>query len=1199
MTSPYATNAYLLFYQRVRDDVSGCGPLLLLSLCLAPVSPFRSHIQTTWFLVHSMLQLSARLDMPPHPNCHALCKSVITLTLLLMVPLCFSSMSMDSFKRGGRGSSQPLTIFLLSGKGSSQPLTIFLLFLLSCLTRPHLMTTCCHVSLRVCGWQTLQWQLSIEEATQISVPFYRSTYYPLAVLMEALCRCTGAPTLLALDCFTSVLTSLLHKDLAVACPPWETRARYWTAGSAAPGCGKNPALDPFREMLQSVLAEFPHSGAGDADDSFHVQQGSTHAACLDHLRAANGYLLVASSEAQPLLCPQYPVHGPWDPAKYIALNKFLDAAYGKDVEWSTMFDRKARSKPKSAPAPAQAASSAPPPASKHTNVAFALLFQDVTFRRWWAQAEHFNPIGLTPRFIFSFSSARAPADADTSSFAHAVAYPWLRNLLVAVLKSLGPGLWCCSLGCAQACSCSFPQVAATECGLLTQNWALRDGTVLSCQVFLVVVASRPLHVRVAPALAQWSFSDLASCSLCLPAPTWGFGCGHWVLLDQIHAWDCGHLHRDRPQVLEGGRPSAFFFVGFRRVGQWASTMLWLFILRRVPRRRIEEADAEFVSADYHWENIVDRMFDLGLGIVQQTGICELRVHFVGVWLLHAVACPSTEYSPREGPICWCAACFSAASCEFRPCAACSCLLLSTHPVVFGLAICPPHVPCFCLGLQNSPACLPLCLWNSASLPRPLALLQALLQCGCFATCSQRMSSDSCWRRRALGLPSLSVCASDGSSVMRCTYLCDCHVPGWNWQVQKCLLSLLTRRLRWAGSLCFQVLAAHSHPESLGTTSAGPALQAQSALCTVSSGSTGNRSVQGALFVGAALTLLRDYLRSTRDPTLPGLKLALRDVPFQSMPSDRQIVQYLNRYKRSRAALDPLLPAAKDTLAEMRVCLQDFLVEDHSNRCKPFVLGEPTLATDDLFVPFTCRGMLACLTRYSAATLHLAVDAKMQVVKMGLCIATLSLLVKPGLRKTTLLRLSGVSCQAAAFVTSAYPVLQALMHAETSKNYERLFRTCIGVWRDLRGTDPVPLVTQVHKDFSKAIEHARALLFPASRPVDDWFHLRQKSREIECRCRSTKPQGGKFVKEHAVWILTALDLLHVIPTPSLFRALWHAFVARLQAMGEDVVAEYLSKEYTSADLPCLAGWWMGLGASSPWICLREWTCWGAACAVAEA
>jgi hypothetical protein len=80
--------------------------------------------------------------------------------------------------------------------------------------------------------------LTAESATFLRVPYWRTTSYPVAVVCEALGRCTGTPPILILDSFVALLTSIQHKDVTVENPPWITSARYWVAASAAAGCGR-------------------------------------------------------------------------------------------------------------------------------------------------------------------------------------------------------------------------------------------------------------------------------------------------------------------------------------------------------------------------------------------------------------------------------------------------------------------------------------------------------------------------------------------------------------------------------------------------------------------------------------------------------------------------------------------------------------------------------------------------------------------------------------------------------------------------------------------------------------------------------------------------------------------------------------------------------------------------------------------------
>ena len=160
--------------------------------------------------------------------------------------LCSRSTLMDLMLRGGRGRNQPSRIFLRSNLFWQTHLKSMNLFC------PDLLRVYAAFAVAAFDWRgyTLQrwWKHSVGAWVQ-----------------------------------PPCLTSLFHKDIVVKCPLWATRARYWTAGSAARGCGKNLALDPFRDMFLDLLAEFPHLGTGDRETSFHVQQGSSHAGRLDQL----------------------------------------------------------------------------------------------------------------------------------------------------------------------------------------------------------------------------------------------------------------------------------------------------------------------------------------------------------------------------------------------------------------------------------------------------------------------------------------------------------------------------------------------------------------------------------------------------------------------------------------------------------------------------------------------------------------------------------------------------------------------------------------------------------------------------------------------------------------------------------------------------------------------------------------------------
>ena len=186
---------------------------------------------------------------------------------------------------------------------------------------------------------------------------------------------------------------------------------------------------------------------------------------------------------------------------------------------------------------------------------------------------------------------------------------------------------------------------------------------------------------------------------------------------------------------------------------------------------------------------------------------------------------------------------------------------------------------------------------------------------------------------------------------------------------------------------------------------------------------------------------------------------------------------------------------------------------------------------------------------------------MKVLEGGAGVATLSLLVKDGLRCTDL-NLGAGRVQGKAFTSRAMPFVQATMHQETSANYTRLFEVAEALWGQCCPSRP-PLkqcVRQVHKDFAPCIETARQAAFPNSRPCDDWFHLKQKRREMESRCKKTELRAGKYCKVHAERLMACLEDIRLAPTLPMFSALWRGMLRRLEVLEEDVVQKWLRTWY---------------------------------------
>ena len=166
------------------------------------------------------------------------------------------------------------------------------------------------------------------------------------------------------------------------------------ADTAEPGSGKSPAVDPIVNVLFDVLSSMPDLAPGTPVNRLHMQERTTHSFAFDRLRVADGYLFVASGEAGPLLCASLATNMTWNQTSHMNLQKFLDSANGSRFMWGTMFDRTLQKQD------ATDSDAATGISFTKTNVTFALFQQLSVFCRWWALAEHRQPIGLAARFLF-------------------------------------------------------------------------------------------------------------------------------------------------------------------------------------------------------------------------------------------------------------------------------------------------------------------------------------------------------------------------------------------------------------------------------------------------------------------------------------------------------------------------------------------------------------------------------------------------------------------------------------------------------------------------------------------------------------------------------------------------------------------------------------------------------------------------------
>ena len=275
--------------------------------------------------------------------------------------------------------------------------------------------------------------LTAQEAVRLQYQLWKSTFFPLAVLVEAWSRTTGMPAVFYLDSITAVCMGLLHKEIAVDVAGWECRSRYWAVGTAQPGSGKSPAVDAIVKCLAGVLSKHHDFAPGHKWDKFHLLEAMTHCAALDKLKVTGGYGTIVAGEGAPLLCPSWPASSTWNQTTHMNLARFLDSANGGSVPWETFVDRKGKK---------EAAEEELNPDCRspleRTNVTLVLLQQYSVYLQWWVASEQKNRMCLAQRCLFSFGAAREPGPPSLQLFEQKVVMPVLERIFTAILKTLGP-----------------------------------------------------------------------------------------------------------------------------------------------------------------------------------------------------------------------------------------------------------------------------------------------------------------------------------------------------------------------------------------------------------------------------------------------------------------------------------------------------------------------------------------------------------------------------------------------------------------------------------------------------------------------------------------------------------------------------------------------------------------------------------------
>lgn len=270
---------------------------------------------------------------------------------------------------------------------------------------------------------------------EVFLPLWRTMPLHMAVVWTSLSRVLSLPLIMLWDAFKVILSSLLHKDIAVEWQDYCLRQRYWAVIASDPGAGKSPALEFVMTTLRKAMSldDLADCFPGNAAEEFHIVNDSTHAAFGARLNRADGYALLASPEAATTLCPKFPSSGEFNKSTHIDLERALEGATGGAIHWTTQADVLAKQRN------ARQAEQVVDKSVHHTstNLSFVFFQQISMLQSWWAQGEARWKKGLTNRFLFS--AGRRPVEVGAVRGAAQKIQEYLVLLLRTVAKHFGCG----------------------------------------------------------------------------------------------------------------------------------------------------------------------------------------------------------------------------------------------------------------------------------------------------------------------------------------------------------------------------------------------------------------------------------------------------------------------------------------------------------------------------------------------------------------------------------------------------------------------------------------------------------------------------------------------------------------------------------------------------------------------------------------
>ncbi|OLQ05533.1 60S ribosomal protein L15 [Symbiodinium microadriaticum] len=990
--------------------------------------------------------------------------------------------------------------------------------------------------------------LTSEEAVKVQYPLWRASFYPLAVLFECWSRSTGIPAVFYTDTFASLVTSMLHKEIGADVAGFRSRSRYWCCGTAQPGGGKTPALEPMLRMLQGCMKELPHFAAGSPADAFHVVEPMTHAAAIAKLRDTDGYGLIAAGEGGPVLCPAWPSNGTWTQNTHINLQRLLNAAQGGSVSWETVFDRKDR---------------------KAATV----------------EGELRSSIGLAQRFVFSFGAVRQPGKPQLQPFENEVVRPVLERLFRVLLQTLGPKTalheespprtWrlvgslreevhkyrLATFDCNQRCpfgevfasglnkSVYWLGATATLGSILEEVWPSVTGASNQVIAWTGTITANALKQSMVFFQERYLFGlatlDVETRRLQTKRPA------QFPESKDKAGREKGRK-REREQYV-GCEDEAVVLAG-NLLGSLPGTSWKRASCDRLgaPLRELNSADAKLSCASLQAYDNAVRVLELhGLGAqgVQEVGDRIFKRH-----KLQQLSAAAREFLASLRVPSW----FFDLGQVDSPGPA-----RSTDPDeprdTDGAgdggreAAKPgrPSQPAESTGAEEKGAAKPSrqsqsserqgqpdektpgdkdSTTNERKKRRPRRAYDEMLFNG-----NPQMPVTNCQSLTAY-LRSILAKTPHGARDVR-----------FKSETRVSCLSVSGECSKESCPGCSWRLSAALNLQSDGTS-----------WLTVKSDGTHGQKVRPKgkkLWRPAEVAAIKAAFPDKALLSSASVRQCLADAGLELQVPKESLKQYISRENRRRrggqaSGQKPVVQALLESVQAWSYKQTKAMVAGRLEELR--VVGEPDMDVGHAFFAWTCRGFLNHAKNSEKAVLCLVVDGKHKIATTGAVIATVSILAKSlELTNTDVVRRGLKRVQMPLHAGTSRPVLQAYMDAETTPNFIRLFELFCEVIKSILDYDPKPLVVQVQCDFSDAIEGARRKVFPGSRVARDYPHM-MRAVHAKLTAKTSETMRGR--------IIALVRATRHLPTLELFSACWRAFLQELEDAKESQARTYLVKEY---------------------------------------